>query len=600
MKQYSVSAGCPDVMGVSIKDGVLNAAVENTEYRPATLNLYNRRSKKLYAQIPFDENAHLGSIYSMRAEGIDTGDLCYRFGIGNSEFADPYAKALTGTEKYGHHEPYGLFGINEYAWENRRPGLKWRDSVIYLLNVRGFSRHKSSGTAYGGTFRGIADKTGYIKKLGVTTLLLQPAYDFDEVIKNRLTAETRTNYWGYTSGNFFAPKAAYASGDAADEFRYMVDRLHGDGIEVMMQFYFPDGTKSSFIYECLKYWVLTYMIDGFQIMGADIPFKTIAGEPVFSDTKIMAMNPDVDAVYSDGRQPVIKNIGAMGDDFMYDCRKFLKGDEDMLSLFTHHLLDNPQKCAVINYITTYYGFTLDDLVSYDRKHNENNGEGNNDGNEYNYSWNCGAEGKSRKKAVMKLRTSQIKNAMTMLFLAQGVPMLRAGDEFCNSQNGNNNAYCQDNNISYLDWTDLDKHKDIFEFTMKLIYFRREHPLFRSRDRKRMIDYMSCGYPDVSFHGEQAWSPKFENYNRHIAVMYYGAYEKLDNGRRDDDFYAAYNMHWENHIFHLPTPPKGKTWKLIMRTTEGFNEVPEIIKDNEVNVSARSIVLLKAFRDDKKK
>ena len=228
----------------------------------------------------------------------------------------------------------------------------------------------------------------------------------------------------------------------------------------------------------------------------------------------------------------------MGDDFMYDCRKFLKGDEDMLSLFTHHLLDNPQKCAVINYITTYYGFTLDDLVSYDRKHNENNGEGNNDGNEYNYSWNCGAEGKSRKKAVMKLRTSQIKNAMTMLFLAQGVPMLRAGDEFCNSQNGNNNAYCQDNNISYLDWTDLDKHKDIFEFTMKLIYFRREHPLFRSRDRKRMIDYMSCGYPDVSFHGEQAWSPKFENYNRHIAVMYYGAYEKLDNGRRDDDFYAA--------------------------------------------------------------
>ena len=198
-----------------------------------------------------------------------------------------------------------------------------------------------------------------------------------------------------------------------------------------------------------------------------------------------------------------KNLAEYNMQFMEDMRRFLKGDEGMLSAFEFRNRRNPAEYAVIDYMANTNGFTLMDTVSYDRKHNEKNGEENRDGSDYNYSWNCGAEGPTRKKKIVELRKQLLKNAYLLLFLSQGVPLLMAGDEFGNSQDGNNNAYCQDNAVSWLNWKLLETHKDQVDFVKRLIAFRKAHKMFHMDREPRIMDYKSCGRPDVSYHGENA-------------------------------------------------------------------------------------------------
>ena len=607
MTFFHTEEGKYEKLGVTIDGQNINIAVENRMYRPLSIEFFDRKTKKHRATIPFC-SSHTGTVYSMKIMDVDRDmirSLCYRLKIGSEEIVDPYAAGITGTEKFGVRKPFGLFEVPEYSWKHRRPHIAWRDTILYQLNVRGFTEHISSKAVHRGTFTGITEKLDHLRELGVTSLILQPAYDFDEIMKTDTAGAKRINYWGYTGGFYFAPKGAYSSGSPSEEFMNMTDTLHGAGMEVIMQFYFEPDIRASFIIDVLRHWVTVYHIDGFELLGAAIPLKEIATDPIFADTKILAYGFDADNIYgTENTQqtqhtqltPVIKNLAKLQDDFMCDGRKFLKGDEDMLGTFTRLLLDNPEKTAVINYMTSYYGFTLNDLVSYDQKHNEENGEENRDGSDYNYSWNCGAEGRTRKKAVLKLRRVQMKNALAFMMLAQGVPMLRAGDEFCNSQCGNNNPYCQDNRISWLNWEDKERNSDIFSFTKELIAFRKDHPVFRSRFRKKMMDYISCGTPDVSFHGEQAWAPGFANFNRHIAVMYDGEYEKLPDGNRDADFYVAYNMHWQNHRFNLPNPSKGRRWKVIMQTVYGFMHGKPEYADEEYQVPARSISLIMAVSE----
>ena len=239
----------------------------------------------------------------------------------------------------------------------------------------------------------------------------------------------------------------------------------------------------------------------------------------------------------------------------------------MLSGMAEHMRQNSSLEGVVNHITDYRGFTLSDLVSYDRKHNEENGEDNRDGSDYNYSWNCGVEGSSRKRAILQMRLAQRKNALAMLFLSQGTPLLLAGDEMGRSMQGNNNAYCQDNKINWLDWKLLEKEAELFTYTKELIRYRKEHPILHSRQTMQIMDSLSCGYPDLSYHGEQAWYAHFENYYRHMAVLYCGMYEKKPDGTDDDFIYIIWNMHWEKHTFALPTLPQDYVWTVSMTTKE---------------------------------
>ena len=201
------------------------------------------------------------------------------------------------------------------------------------------------------------------------------------------------------------------------------------------------------------------------------------------------------------------------------------------------------------------GFTLMDMVSYDIKHNEANGEDNRDGTDYNQSWNCGAEGPSRKKRIMQMRRKQIRNALLMLFLSQGTPLLMMGDEFGRTKKGNNNSYCQDNDISWLNWSLLNSNSSIHEFVKHVIRFRKEHSVFHMEKEPALMDYRCVGLPDVSYHGLKTWCPMFDRFLRQLGILYCGKYGKKPDGREDDYFYVAFNMHWEPHEFALPNLPK---------------------------------------------
>jgi glycogen operon protein len=243
--------------------------------------------------------------------------------------------------------------------------------------------------------------------------------------------------------------------------------------------------------------------------------------------------------------------------------------------FANYFCRGSSDVANINFMTSVNGFTMMDLVSYDVKHNEDNGEDNQDGTQYNYSWNCGVEGRSRKKAIVSRRMCQIRNAFAMILLAQGTPMLLAGDEFGNTQQGNNNPYCQDNAVTWLDWRQLESHREIFDYVRRLIHFRKEHPVLRQGRQLNMFDSLSCGMPDLSIHGTQAWKTDFSYYSRMLAVLLYGEYQCREDGLADDSLYIIFNMHWESQSFDLPNLPGAKEWYPVIETYGNtFSEAPK--------------------------
>ena len=344
----------------------------------------------------------------------------------------------------------------------------------------------------------------------------------------------------------------------------MVKSCHREGIEVVLEMPFSGNVPKQMMEECLRYYMMEYHVDGFILNPSSAPMEGICADPILKKTKIM--------VHQTGFQTVM--------------RRFLKSDEGMIPEVMYWLRHNSLGDRTYNYITNQNGFTLYDLVSYDGKHNEANGENNQDGPEYNYSWNCGVEGVTRKKAVLELRQQQIKNAFFLLLFAQGTPCILAGDEFENTQKGNNNVYCQDNPVGWLDWSKLEKKKELHDFVKKLIEIRKAYPVFWPEEEMRGIDQVSCGVPDVSYHGESAWRVPSEVSSRQLGVYYSGA------AVGGDDCFVAYNMHWQEHPFALPALSSGKKWYKIASTSEGVLEEPELL-DNQrlVEVAERTIMLV---------
>lgn len=542
-------------------------------------------------RIPFEKRFRIGELFCLFLEDFPFSDFSYTFYRDDEPVMDPYARLVAVSGNFGapRQKNKCIFTDMEYDWEQDEPlEIPLHDSILYKLHVRGFTKHASSFVEARGCFGGIVEKIPYLKDLGITAVEAMPVYEFEDVIYNtayskvnpavlpfldegRQTWEYKVNYWGYAKGAYMAPKAAYSYTGRPDiECRDMIKALHKNGIEFIAEFYFPWDTRPGFILDVCRYWVEAYHVDGFKLMGSSIPVRLLVTDPYLKRTKLIFESANVtelEAVL--GKHPSFKNAAVVSQGFMYDARKLLKGDEDMLSAAAGHFRHNPDSCGIINEITSYQGFTLADLVSYDRKHNEDNGEENRDGNDYNYSWNCGAEGKSRKKSILDLRMRQSKNALMMLLLAQGTPVLLAGDEFGNSAEGNNNPYCQDNKVSWLNWKENVGKKKLHDFVKELIAFRRQHPILHMEGKLRQMDYISCGYPDLSYHGEQAWYPGFENYNRHMGIMYCGKYAKISRTKEDVFIYVAYNSHWMEHRFALPKLPQGVEWRPVLTSDERY-------------------------------
>ena len=308
--------------------------------------------------------------------------------------------------------------------------------------------------------------------------------------------------------------------------------------------------------------MLEYHIDGFILNPVLAPMEAILADPLLKRTKILQNK----------------------EDFQITMRRFLKGDEGMVPGVMWWLKQQSKEQRSCNYITSHNGFTLADLVSYDGKHNEANGENNQDGPDYNYSWNCGAEGATRRKAVLELRKKQMRNAFFLLLMAQGAPCLLAGDEFANSQKGNNNVYCQDNETAWLNWKQLEKEKELFDYVRNLIALRKRLPILHSEKPLLGRDEMSCGVPDVSYHGESAWQIPQNVASRQLGVYYHG------EGESESDCFIAYNMHWTEHKFALPALSKGKRWYRVFSTEEELKEEMLVENQKETVVNERTIIM----------
>jgi glycogen operon protein len=552
--------------------------------------------KELHIKLP--KYLKRGSIYSARIKGIENIDeyASYNYFENSSFFCDSYSKHLIGLETFGKDVPdsdiravldnRSTRNSSEHAFDwgdDEFPDTSYADSFVYLLHVRGFTKSSSSGVPsnHRGTFLGILDKLPYLKSLGVTTLELMPAYEMNEIenpakvvkgphdeellyskdgsISNKNSIKPRLNFWGYKKGYYFAPRTSFCvnSEDAENEFKYFVKTLHENGIEVIMQFFFEEDENESLIIDALRYWRCSYHVDGFHLKGAKIPISLITKEPLFTDAKIWY------DWFDSGKECEKRYLAKYNNSFLYASRRFLKSDDNSINDFLHAMIANDVDHGIINYICDYEGFRLSDLVSYEHKHNEENGENNKDGTDNNLSWNCGIEGRTRKHSILELRKKQIKNILTMLFMAQGVPMLFSGDEFGNSQSGNNNPYCQDNETGWIDWRALDKNTEILDYVKFLVKVRFENNILHNAKPFKLMDYISCGYPDLSCHGREAWRPDLTGHSHILGMLYCGKYDKAV---KDSPFiYVCYNMHWTNEEMALPKLPDGLKWNLLSDT-----------------------------------
>lgn len=369
----------------------------------------------------------------------------------------------------------------------------------------------------------------------------------------------------------------------------------------------------SFIIDCLRHWVIEYRVDGFRfdlasILGRDqngAPManppilESLAFDPVLGKMKLIAEAWDAGGLYQVGSFPSWNRWAEWNGRYRDDMRSFLKGDDGMAGNAITRItgsrdLYSPESRghkASVNFMTCHDGFTLYDLYSYNEKHNEKNGWNNTDGDNNGHSWNCGAEGETDDPNVNGLRRRLIKNAFAALLCSRGPAMFFAGDEFCNTQFGNNNAYCQDNIISWLDWSRLEEFKEIHDFVRHMIQFRKEHPILR-----KMTKPSSCQFPEISVHNGTPFNASTDYKTKLIGIMYAGRNEE---DTEDDIVFYCMNAYWEPLVMQLPVLPNGKHWHVDTNTNaeyfdgEDFTAKTELLGVNTIRVPARTTIILVA-------
>jgi isoamylase len=369
------------------------------------------------------------------------------------------------------------------------------------------------------------------------------------------------------------------------------------------------------VLDCLRYWAAEYHIDGFRfdlasILGRDpwgAPLanppllESLAFDPILGKCKLVAEAWDAGGLYQVGSFPAYGRWAEWNGKYRDDVRRFLKGDAGMTGAMAQRLQGSPDlygwngrgPTASINFIACHDGFTLHDLFSFNEKHNRDNGEENRDGGNDNHSWNCGWEGDTDDPAVNALRRKMIKNAWAVLMVSLGVPMVLMGDELGRTQRGNNNTYCHDDELNWLDWTLVEKNADLLRFARHMIAFRRAHPVLRSAEHPGRPHNKGCPCADITWHGTQAWNADWSGHA--LAFMLCGRYA---GGGADDHVFAALNPYWEGLAFELPRPFEGWTWRVFANTAmpspqDVFEPGNELVLEDQhsILVGPRSVVVL---------
>ena len=356
------------------------------------------------------------------------------------------------------------------------------------------------------------------------------------------------------------------------------------------------------IMDCLRYWVTTYRVDGFRFDLASILgrnedgspmnkpplLQAMAFDPILGDVKLIAEAWDAGGLYQVGSFPSWNRWAEWNGRYRDDVRRYLKGDDGCAHAAALRLVGSQdmyaidsRKNASVNFITCHDGFTLWDLFSYNEKHNLKNGWDNTDGANDNNSWNCGVEGETEDPGINALRRRMCRNAFTLLMCSRGIPMFLAGDEFCNTQFGNNNAYCQDNITSWLDWRKLIENRDMFQFFQYMIRFRKEHRVLRAN-----VSDGCWGFPDYSFYGVDGPRGGFGAQDHYVGVLFTGG----ERGVGPRAVYVASNAWWEDLRVRLPELPSSICWSLVVDTWEEMPPVHPIPTGGWITIRPRSVMV----------
>ena len=643
----------------------------------------------------FIKGLEAGTCYLYRADGPYIPEKGLRFNR-HKTLLDPYAKAVTDLSNWDYskctgfdpnkpgrdlsfsnnddmkHQPRAIVIDDVFDWQGDSPlNYPLRFSVIYETHVKSLTAHPNSGVEHPGTYRGVIEKIPFFRDLGITSLEFLPLQEFNENEFPRVNPRTGnklSNFWGYSTVAFFAPKGSYAAdkscGGQVNEFKLMVRELHKAGIEVILDIVFnhtaegnEQGPTFSFrgfdnsvyymlsenkryyqnfsgcgntvncnhpivrtlIMDCLRYWVMEMHVDGFRfdlgsILGRDQSghimenpptLEQIAEDPLLSSTKIIAEAWDAGGAYQVGWFPGGR-WAEWNDMYRDNVRKFWRGDpKEARHLATRiagssdlYLRDGRKPFHSINFITSHDGFTMKDLVSYNGKHNDDNGEDNKDGSNNNLSYNYGTEGHASDPVIKAIRERQIKNFFATLMVSLGTPMILGGDEFARTQKGNNNAYCQDNDISWYDWSLLEKNAGIYRFVKEMIAFRLHHPGFMRPEFFTGRGGTYKAIPDISWFNEKRNITDWDNTGYYLALRLLGSKADTLADRDDNDFYIMLNANVEVQSFVLAEPPIKKEWFRAVDTglsspndilTPGKEE--RLSSQRSYSVKARSIVIL---------
>lgn len=618
---YTIKQGNFETLGVQKEEDAFIFTFEGEKEDDCAILFYGKEHK-LSERLAVPNEYCLGSIRSVRIEGVRENTLVYNYEINGEIITDIYAKRIIGREKWNDasraklgYAVYCGYETGEFDWKkDKMPEVPRSQMVMYKLHVRGFSMDAGIRGKSRGTFHALMERIPYLKKLGITTIELMPVYEFEEIVLPKVPKlpdylnweskeedlikpeqpqiSPKVNYWGYGSGNYFAVKASYSSvPQASREFKELIRELHANGMECVMEMYFEEQLNQNVILDALKYWVREYHVDGFHLLGSSLPVTAIAQALLLRRTKIFYTGFEPKLLELKHSYP---HLFVYSDEYLYPLRMMLNHMGGSLERFICQQRKQHSVQGFVNYAACNNGFTLYDLFAYTEKHNEANGEENNDGTNWNYSDNCGVEGRSGKRFVKEMRERRQLSAIAAVMLAQGVPLLMAGDEAGNSQEGNNNAYCQDNKIGWVNWQREKGYFWLQEFICKMTEFRREHPVLSLEEPMKLNDYKRKGFPDLSYHGENAWMSSFSADRQAVGMMYCGAYAVKEDGTEDDYIYIGYNFHSGVSRLALPKLPEKKNWYLVMDTARGREAfLPEEEKQNsqQLSMSGQSVVIL---------
>jgi isoamylase len=657
----AINAGSPRPLGATWNQNGVNFALFSSNATRVEVCLFDTVSGAQTAR--FDLPGHTGDIWHGMIPGTRVGTHYAFYVHGPSDpqsghrfdataaLIDPYARALSAEL------PLRSRVIDPvFDWQgDRPPTTPWRDSLIYELHVKGFTRlHPAVPEKWRGKYLGltVVPVIEHLKSIGVTAVELLPCLAF--VSEPFLTQRHMTNYWGYNPVAWFAPANEYAVEDAMLEFKTMVRALHAAGIEVILDVVFnhtAEGNESgpllslrgidnsvyyllnpadlrlyenfsgtgntvncahpqvrALIIDCLKYWVEEMHVDGFRFdlatvlgreSGAFNPqaalFKALRAEPALAYVKLIAEPWDVGpGGYQLGRFP--PGWSEWNDRFRDTVRAFWRGDAGKIGelaerfagssdLFRH---DGRKPTSGINFVTAHDGMTVNDLVSYNGRHNEANLENNADGHSNEMSWNCGVEGPTDDPAIIGLRKRQMRNFLATLFLSQGVPMLQAGDEFARTQRGNNNAYCQDNEISWLDWRLRSVNQDLLEFVRLLARLRRTHVEFRretflkgtaSRARVKDVTWLNV-------RGTEMKQSEWQDADLRTLGVWFG-----EQAGSAEHLLLLVNSADSDQGFGLPAAPADGPWICLFDTAAQGTGANSLGAVQTYTLKARSVALL---------